>query len=360
MGKVREISSRLLDLNPDIAILIETRVKKNKAENIRKRLQLRGNYLDNYNKHENGRIWIFWNDNNVNIKMIRVTDQMIHCGVYDSKGDWMFWMTAIYAQNHLEHRKKLWKDIETLHSQHQGSWFLMGNFNNVLKSQDRIGGRIVTESEYRDLNTMMNSTSLYEMDSRGDHYTWSNKQRDYAIYPRIDRVIGNIDWHQKDYTLTVMHPSVSDHALLCLDSAAGTNRNRKSHFKFINSTADLEGFLHVVANSWCKEINGRPMYVLWKKLQRLQPILKAFSKPISDVKLKISKAREDLLKAQKDLVLDRLNVDKIDMVKQCSDELLNWQEVEEKILQQKTKVDWLKLGMVIIDISMPQSKPDEP
>jgi hypothetical protein len=97
VGKIREISSRLVNLNPDIAILIETRVKCNKAEKIRKRLKLRGNYLDNYNKHENGRIWIVWNDNNVNIKKISETDQMIHCGVYDSKGDWMFWMTAIYA-----------------------------------------------------------------------------------------------------------------------------------------------------------------------------------------------------------------------------------------------------------------------
>ncbi|MCH95907.1 hypothetical protein A2U01_0016889, partial [Trifolium medium] len=107
MGKVREVSSRLLELNPDIAILIETRVKNNKAKNIRKRLKLRG--------------------------------------------DWLFWLTTIYAQNQLNQRRKLWKDIETLHSQQQGPWFLMGDFNNVLKSQDRIGGRTVTESEYRDL-----------------------------------------------------------------------------------------------------------------------------------------------------------------------------------------------------------------
>ncbi|CAJ2651355.1 unnamed protein product [Trifolium pratense] len=344
MGKVREISSRLLDLNPDIAILIETRVKNNKAENIRKRLKLRGNYVDNYNKHENGRIWIFWNDNNVNIKLIHSTDQMVHCSVYDSKGDWLYWMTAIYAQNHLEYRQKLWNDIATLHSQQQGPWFLMGDFNNVLKSQDRIGGRDVTESEYRDLSTMMDITSLYEMDSNGDHFTWSNKQRDCAIYSRIERVIGNIDWLQKDYTLHVMHPSVSDHALLCLKSAEGTIRKIKNQFKFLNSSADLDGFLYAVANSWHEQISGRPMYMLWKKLQRLQPILKEISKPLSDVKLQISKARENLLKAQLDLGLDRMNADKIEVVKQCNDDLLNWQEIEEKILKQKSKLEWLKLG----------------
>jgi hypothetical protein len=70
-----------------------------------------------------------------------------------------------------------------------------------LKNHDRIGGRIVTESEYRDLKTMMDTTCLYEMDNSGDHYTWSNKQSNCAIYSRIDRVIGNIDWLQKDYNL---------------------------------------------------------------------------------------------------------------------------------------------------------------
>ncbi|MCI42613.1 transposon TX1 putative 149 kDa protein, partial [Trifolium medium] len=86
------------------------------------------------------------------------------------------------------------------------------------------------------------------------------------------------------------------------------------------------------------------MYVLWKKLQRLQPILKNISKPLSDVKLKITQARDELLKAQMELGVDRLNAGKIDAVKHCNDDLLHWQEVEEKILQQKTKLEWLKLG----------------
>ncbi|MCH85203.1 transposon TX1 putative 149 kDa protein, partial [Trifolium medium] len=116
-----------------------------------------------------------------------------------------------------------------------------------------------------------------------------------------------------------MHPNVSDHALLCLKSAG-------------------------VANSWHGQLSGRPMYVLWKKLQRLQPILKEISKPLSDVKLHISKVRENMLQAQLDLGLDRMNADKIEVVKQCSDDLLNWQKIEEKILQQKSKLEWLKLG----------------
>lgn len=70
----------------------------------------------------------------------------------------------------------------------------MGDFNNVLRSQDRIGGRIVTDNEYGGLSKMLDTTGLYEMDNIGDHFTWSNKQSDSTIYSRIDRVIGNIEW----------------------------------------------------------------------------------------------------------------------------------------------------------------------
>ena len=55
-GKIKEISSHLHDLKPDIIILIETRVKSGKAVPVRNKLNLKGTYVDNYEKHENGRL----------------------------------------------------------------------------------------------------------------------------------------------------------------------------------------------------------------------------------------------------------------------------------------------------------------
>lgn len=53
-GKFGEISSRLQNLNPAITVLIETRVKEKNADRIRKKMKLKGYYLDNYPNHENG------------------------------------------------------------------------------------------------------------------------------------------------------------------------------------------------------------------------------------------------------------------------------------------------------------------
>jgi len=88
----------------------------------------------------------------------------------------------------------LWTDIECIHGNQHGPWVLLGDFNNVLKAKDRVGGNLVTESKYEDLAKMMRNTGTFEKDSTGDYYTWSNKQTDGMIYSRIDRVLGNVEW----------------------------------------------------------------------------------------------------------------------------------------------------------------------
>ncbi|CAK8531687.1 unnamed protein product [Lathyrus sativus] len=169
--KIRDISSRLLELNPNIAILLETIVKKDSVAHIRKLLNFKGVFADNYENHGNGRIWLAWKHNCIDIKLVCSTSQLVHCGVYDLVGNFMFWLTVIYAMNTLEQSRLLWKDLARIHSQQRGAWCLISDLNNVIKTQDGIGGRIVTEAEYNDLVTMMQNVGLYEMDSLDDYYT---------------------------------------------------------------------------------------------------------------------------------------------------------------------------------------------
>ncbi|XP_058777117.1 uncharacterized protein LOC131651471 [Vicia villosa] len=55
-GKVREISFCLNQLKPDMAILVETRVKASNADKIRNKLGIYWSYMDNYSHHENGNL----------------------------------------------------------------------------------------------------------------------------------------------------------------------------------------------------------------------------------------------------------------------------------------------------------------
>lgn len=62
----------------------------------------------------------------------------------------------------------------------------MGDFNNVLGIQDRIGGKYVQEYEFVDLRKMMENARLFEVESGGDKYTQFNNHTEGPIYSRID------------------------------------------------------------------------------------------------------------------------------------------------------------------------------
>ncbi|CAK8574668.1 unnamed protein product [Lathyrus sativus] len=150
--------------------------------------------VDNYYKHNNGRIWILWDETRIKVTTHTISTQFIHYSVSHLNGIRKNWLAVIYTSNALEQRKGLWKDLTNIQANVTEAWCLMGDYNNVLRAQDRIGGNMVTENEYKDLIDMMDQVGLYEKDGCDDHFTWCNNQRNDMIYSRIDRVLGNINW----------------------------------------------------------------------------------------------------------------------------------------------------------------------
>ncbi|CAK8572403.1 unnamed protein product [Lathyrus sativus] len=192
---------------------------------------------------------------------------------------------------------------------------------------------------------MMNLIGLSEMDSIGDYYTWSNKQSTGTIYSRIDKVLGNVAWFQNNHykQLKILPPSVSDHAMLCVEEKVQIKANNR-RFKFYNCIMDMIGFEDIVRASWNKPIGRILMYILWQKLQRLKPDLVKFDKSMSNVKQQVEKSRLDLEKAQNDLLQNRMDITIIDKVKTCIENVIRWNEVEESIFMQRAKFDWLRMG----------------
>lgn len=132
VGKIKDISSILFRLQPEICILIETRVKLAKESVIRKKLSLHNSYVDNYSNHENGRIWVSWNSLTTQIEVNSSTDQYIHRRVNDPHGKLKFNMTVVYALISLNRRRQLWLDIEKLAVSDTEPWCIIGYYNNVL------------------------------------------------------------------------------------------------------------------------------------------------------------------------------------------------------------------------------------
>lgn len=150
-----------------------------------------------------------WDNKMINLRVISSNSQMIHWGMHDLTRNFLYWITAIFAFNDLnQRRRRLWTEIEDIHNRKQGPWVLLGDFNNATRLWDKIGGKKVTQTEMQDLVSMMEKTELCEMDGTCAYFTWSNKQDANAIYSRIGRVIANTSWFQQqlETTLHIMHP----------------------------------------------------------------------------------------------------------------------------------------------------------
>ncbi|CAK8531608.1 unnamed protein product [Lathyrus sativus] len=296
--------------------------------------------MDNYKDHTNGRIWIHWDSNKVDVRFIQSSSQFIHCGMYDNLGVFKHWLTVVYAHNQLNKRKILCKEIKYLYGNIQGPWCVIGDYNNVTKAQDMMGGNLVTEKEYEYLVKMMENTGLSEMDSIADYFTWSNKQEVGPIYSRINRVLGNTEWFltNMETILKILPPNISNHALLYLDCKE-EQRKTSRHFKFSNCLTELPGYNALIKKYWDGHIRGSPMYVLWQKLKILKYELNFFSKPLSDVKNKLISTRTNLKEVQEKLSDDRINNTSIGKAKELTEEVVSLNELEGKILQKRAKID---------------------
>lgn len=67
--------------------------------------------------------------------------QHIHCRILDAQGVFQYWLTIVYAHNKLQPRSLLWKTLQAYGQREP--WMILGDFNNVVKVRDRIGGNPV-------------------------------------------------------------------------------------------------------------------------------------------------------------------------------------------------------------------------
>ncbi|XP_058727038.1 uncharacterized protein LOC131598458 [Vicia villosa] len=311
-AKHREVCSYFSTFHVPIIALLETRVKEINASRIRNKFGNNWAYIDNYSHHYNGRIWVMWKDKEVTVTLLQKEEQFIHLDVISADKRIHYLATIVYAMNQLERRKCLWEQIENLGTNTSIPWIVMGDYNNVLTSQDRIGGNQVNIAEYKDLADMMHRTGLFEAPTRGRHFTWFNNHSDGAIYSIIDRLIANVQWFQtfQDAHVEVLHPNVSDHSPLRV--LWGQQQTRmKMMFKFLNCVTTREGYFAVVKDSWEKRTKGNAMQRLWCKLKRLQGPVQKLQRSYTDIQLQIQKAIQDLNEAHLHLSNNMFDCDAI-------------------------------------------------
>ncbi|KAJ8434654.1 hypothetical protein Cgig2_034088 [Carnegiea gigantea] len=139
-----------------------------------------------------------------------------------------FYVTFVYGDNHDLTRRELWHSLIAIAEHMDDPWCVLGDFNVVLYSGDRMGGIDIHDFEVKPSADCIATCELQELRFLGPYFTWSNK----TIWSKIDRVFTNALWYglfgvsQTRY----LPNSRLDHTTMVIESPGCPTPSRLFHF----------------------------------------------------------------------------------------------------------------------------------
>ena len=311
---VRTLKKLMLQKDPTLVFLIETRRKAFEIKNMSNiggfpnvvAVDCRGE-----RKERGGGLACFWKSK-WEVEVVSMSLHHVDMIIDDYRGGPKWRLIGIYGHQETENKHLTWSLIYNLSHQLQTPWACIGDFNQVLTSEEKLGGTAPNITIMNGFRDTVQTCGLLDMKFEGHKYTWTNKQRDENnIQTRLDRCMSTIEWKELYLTSKLFHlpKHRCDHCPLYLSLKT---RKKRAHQKrrvlqFEEVWMTKEGFQDMVHGLWT---SGKK--------------LKSFTKCLKDLKLKANQEGD---------------MEKYKKVENKLDELL---ENEEIMWAQRARVDQLK------------------
>ncbi|XP_075636523.1 uncharacterized protein LOC142608717 [Castanea sativa] len=159
---VSSVMDLVRDFDPTILIVTKTRVGGSKAKEIIDRLPFDGAIHVDTVGYAKG-IWLLWNYDAVEITQLASTEQEIHAIVKVSSSSFSWIISAIYASPRLSERQILWQNLTLVNDLHNMTWIILGDFNEVLSSAEKLGGRPVNAYRAGLFQECLNACGMMDM-----------------------------------------------------------------------------------------------------------------------------------------------------------------------------------------------------
>ncbi|KAL5562354.1 hypothetical protein UlMin_032101 [Ulmus minor] len=117
----------------------------------------------------------------------------ISCIVYNGTTQLPWLASVVYGPHNRAAKRNFWTSIGDIASRFVGPWLIIGDYNIVLRSSERIGGRNVDDSANMVLNAL-DDMGMIELQASGGIFSWQNRHDRGVIYSKIDRGMANAEW----------------------------------------------------------------------------------------------------------------------------------------------------------------------
>ncbi|KAL0293769.1 UNVERIFIED_CONTAM: Retrovirus-related Pol polyprotein from type-2 retrotransposable element R2DM [Sesamum angustifolium] len=166
------------------------------------------------------RIWIAWNDELIDVDILNVGSQFVHCRVLVHELHETILITVVYGANDVSTRRELWQGlIDLAVTIGNVPWLVGGDFNAVLDMSEVSGTSGDIRVAMNEFNDCILQTGLLSLPMQGERFTWHNCSLDgRSLWKRLDRLLVNDVWMDKWPNLyyTCLSPRTSDHSPMVL------------------------------------------------------------------------------------------------------------------------------------------------
>ena len=179
--------------NIGLLMVLETKLSLTGLENLLCRRFRGWNQVNNFHTQAGGRILILFDPKKIRLEALDILPQVIHCRVSCMVSSVSFLLSCVYGFNTIGSRRPLWEKLKDWGGSLLDPWLLMGDFNSILREEERVGGASVTHYQTGDLVDCCDGLGLSDLQYTGCQMTWTNG----TIWSKLDRVLGNIPWFQR-------------------------------------------------------------------------------------------------------------------------------------------------------------------
>ncbi|XVF22870.1 hypothetical protein REPUB_Repub12eG0208500 [Reevesia pubescens] len=237
---------------PDMLILVEPRISGNKAERVIRRLGF-DEATRVYAVGFSGGIWILWNTSFGRVQILSKTQQFITLLVDDKLGfSWA--ITAVYASPIPAVRDTFWQFMRDFDELDNISWLLIGDFNQILSSDEKQGGNRECHRRMQQFMDVMLCRGWFDLGASGCRFTWTNKQPlSGLIKKRLDRAVCNVRWRHsfQEAEVSNLPRLYGDHCPLLLQlHGISLSHRRLRPFRFEMAWLLHEEFPNLIRASW--------------------------------------------------------------------------------------------------------------
>ena len=125
----------------------------------------------------------------------------------------LFRSTVFYGEPDTQNRHEAWACLKTLKSRGLAPWICAGDFNEVTRQSEKLGGRIWPHAQMQAFRDVLDDCGFLDLGFLGSNFTWHKHFAHYTVWERLDRVVATTDWLEISRDTKVYHLDVtsSDH-----------------------------------------------------------------------------------------------------------------------------------------------------